>query len=296
MSHDLNILSINAPAKINLYLHVTGIRDDGYHLLDSLVVFTTINDIVLIEPSNNLALINQGPFGKHLPTKSDNLVMRAAEQLQKLTGVVHGAKITLTKNLPIASGIGGGSADAAAVIRGLVHHWKIDASLHDLPNLALRLGADVPICLFGQPAFIGGIGEQINPVYALPKAPMVLVNPIVDVSTPTIFKACKPPFSLANQFVSMPTTLRDLVILLKDGRGNDLMEPAIKSEPIIGDVLQQIKMTQGCQLARMSGSGATCFGIYHTQPEADEAAKMIKNAHSQWWVVATSMISDVDLN
>ena len=292
MTYISNLLSINAPAKINLYLHITGIRDDGYHLLDSLVVFASVHDIIMIEPANTLILINQGPFGKDLPITDDNLVMRTAKKLQKLIGINDGAKITITKNLPIASGVGGGSADAAAAIKGLFRHWGIPPSLHDLSSLALGLGADVPICLFGQAAFMGGIGEQINPVYALPEAPMVLVNPRVGVSTPAIFKARKAGFSIANRFDTIPTTLHDLIDLLIENRGNDLTEPAIQIVPIISDILHQIKMTPGCQLARMSGSGATCFGFYHTQYEANEAAELIRNSHPEWWVVATRMISD----
>jgi len=293
MSHFLNAISIPAPAKINLYLHVTGMRGDGYHLLDSLVTFASIHDIIMIEPANNLTMINRGPFGKGLPITADNLVMHAAEKLQRLTGIADGAKITLTKNLPIASGIGGGSADAAAAIKGLVRHWGIQPSLHDISGLALGLGADVPICLFGQAAFIGGIGDLIDPVCALPEAPMVLVNPRVGVSTTAIFKARKAKFSLANRFDAPPNTLDELIDLLKGDRCNDLMEPAIQIEPIIGDVLHQIKITRGCQLAQMSGSGATCFGFYHTQPEANMAAEAIRNAHPKWWVVATRMINDI---
>ena len=292
MTEIINAITMPAPAKINLYLHVTGKRDDGYHLLDGLVAFAGVHDIITIAAANQLKLINQGPFGEGLPTTADNLVIRAAEQLQDLTGIMDGAQITLTKNLPIASGIGGGSADAAAAIKGLVRHWGIHPGHYDLSGLALGLGADVPICLYGQAAFMGGIGEQIEPVYALPEAPMVLVNPGVGVSTPTIFKVRKAGFSLAHRFDNTPSSFDELIELLTDNRGNDLMEPAIQTEPIIGDVLKQIELTRGCQLARMSGSGATCFGFYNTQIEADMAASDIKNTHPEWWVVATRLVSD----
>ena len=292
MTEIINAITMTAPAKINLYLHVTGKRDDGYHLLDSLVAFAGVHDIITIEAANKLTLINQGPFGEGLPTTADNLVIRAAEQLRNLTGIMDGAQITLTKNLPIASGIGGGSADAAAAIKGLVRHWGIHPGHHDLSGLALGLGADVPICLYGQAAFIGGIGERIEPVYGLPEAPMVLVNPGVGVSTPSIFKARKASFSSAHWINDTPSSFDELIELLTDNRGNDLMEPAIQTEPIIGDVLKQIELTRGCQLARMSGSGATCFGFYNTQVEADMAASEIKNTHPEWWVVATRLVSD----
>ena len=292
MTEIINAITMTAPAKINLYLHVTGKRDDGYHLLDSLVAFAGVHDIITIVAANQLTLINQGPFGEGLPTTADNLVIRAAEQLRNLTGIIDGAQITLTKNLPIASGIGGGSADAAAAIKGLVRHWGIHPGHHDLSGLALGLGADVPICLYGQAAFIGGIGERIEPVYGLPEAPMVLVNPGVGVSTPSIFKARKASFSSAHWINDTPSSFDELIELLTDNRGNDLMEPAIQTEPIIGDVLKQIELTRGCQLARMSGSGATCFGFYNTQVEADMAASEIKNTHPEWWVVATRLVSD----
>ena len=292
MTEIINAITMTAPAKINLYLHVTGKRDDGYHLLDSLVAFAGVHDIITIEAANKLTLINQGPFGGGLPTTADNLVIRAAKQLRSLTGIMDGAQITLTKNLPIASGIGGGSADAAAAIKGLVRHWGIHPGHHDLSGLALGLGADVPICLYGQAAFIGGIGEKIEPVYGLPEAPMVLVNPGVGVSTPSIFKARKASFSSAHWINDTPSSFDELIELLTDNRGNDLMEPAIQTEPIIGDVLKQIELTRGCQLARMSGSGATCFGFYNTQVEADMAASEIKNTHPEWWVVATRLVSD----
>lgn len=292
MTEIINAITMPAPAKINLYLHVTGKRDDGYHLLDGLVAFAGVHDIITIAAANQLKLINQGPFGEGLPTTADNLVIRAAEQLQDLTGIMDGAQITLTKNLPIASGIGGGSADAAAAIKGLVRHWGIHPGHYDLSGLALGLGADVPICLYGQAAFMGGIGEQIEPVYALPEAPMVLVNPGVGVSTATIFKTRKAGFSLAHRFDNTPSSFDELIELLTDNRGNDLMEPAIQTEPIIGDVLKQIELTRGCQLARMSGSGATCFGFYNTQVEADMAASDIKSTHPEWWVVATRLVSD----
>jgi 4-diphosphocytidyl-2-C-methyl-D-erythritol kinase len=292
MTEIINAITMAAPAKINLYLHVTGKRDDGYHLLDSLVAFAGVHDIITIAAANQLTLINQGPFSEGLPTTADNLVMRAAEQLRNLTGIIDGAQITLTKNLPIASGIGGGSADAAAAIKGLVRHWGVHPGHHDLSGLALGLGADVPICLYGQAAFIGGIGEQIEPVYALPEAPMVLVNPGVGVSTPTIFKARKASFSLAHRIDDTPSSFDELIELLTNNRSNDLTEPAIQTEPIIGDVLKQLELTRGCQLARMSGSGATCFGFYNTQIEADMAASEIKNTQPEWWVVATRLVSD----
>ncbi len=287
-----NALTLAAPAKINLYLHVTGKRDDGFHLLDSLVAFAAIHDSLTIEPAPGLELFIDGPFGSGLPASSDNLVYRAAERLRSLAGISEGARITLYKNLPIASGIGGGSADAAAAIKGLVRLWGIHPGHHDLSGLALGLGADVPICLYGQAAFMGGIGEQIEPLSGFPDVPMVLVNPGVGVSTPAIFKARKADFSPSCRFDASPASIEDFINILKDGRANDLALPAIQTEPVIGDVLETLEATAGCRLARMSGSGATCFGLYDNQTDADNAAAKIKAARPNWWSVATRLIGD----
>ena len=176
MAQTTNVFSITAAAKINLYLHVVGKRDDGYHLLDSLVAFARLHDTLSFQPANQLTLVNQGRFGDGLPITSDNLVLRAAEKLREIVGISEGAQITLTKELPVSSGIGGGSADAAAAIKGLVRLWGIHPGHHDLSGLALSLGADVPICLFGKAAFMGGIGEQITPI-DLPEVPMLSDRP-----------------------------------------------------------------------------------------------------------------------
>lgn len=293
---DLPSLTLSAPAKLNLYLHVIGRRDDGFHLLDSLVAFAAVHDTLVIEPASRLSLENTGTFGSSLPSSSDNLVMRAAERLRDLAGISDGARITLVKDLPVASGIGGGSADAAAAIKGLARLWNIHPGQHDLSGLALGLGADVPVCLFGRPAFMGGIGEQIEPLAGLPAVPLVLVNPGVGVSTPAIFKARRAAFSEARRFDEIPETLDHLVDLLLDGRGNDLSDPALSVQPVIGDVLARIGETEGCRLARMSGSGATCFGLFSTQNEADRAAASIRDSHPGWWAVSTRLLGNLQSN
>ncbi len=282
-----------APAKLNLYLHVTGKRDDGYHLLDSLVTFATVCDVVRIERASALSLTIDGPFGEGLPLTSDNLVLRAAEKLRQLTGVSEGAHITLTKNLPLSSGIGGGSSDAAATLRGLVRLWGIHPGHHDLSGLALSLGADVPVCLFGRSAFMSGIGERIEPVDDLPEVPMVLVNPGIGVSTPEIFKARTGTYSPSGKFEQTPETLDEFVTLLQETRHNDLAAPAISKQPVIKEVLDQIVRSDGCRLSRMSGSGATCFGFFNTPSQAEEAAKTLAHAYPQWWVKSGAILNDV---
>jgi 4-diphosphocytidyl-2-C-methyl-D-erythritol kinase len=288
----MTVISVPAPAKLNLYLHVTGRRDDGYHQLDSLAAFANVFDTISVSDANELSLSIDGPFGDGLPVDDSNLVLRAALQLRELAGIAEGAEITLTKRLPVASGIGGGSADAAATIKALVRLWNLHPGLHDLSGLALDLGADVPVCLFGQAAFMGGIGEQLDPVGILPDVPLILVNPGVDVSTPTIFKAREGDFSSERRFTKPPQSTAQLIELLNDDRRNDLTAPAVSLKPVIGQALAAIEKTAECQFARMSGSGATCFGFYPSEALAEAAVKTIKTEHPDWWCIGTNLVSD----
>lgn len=283
-----------APAKVNLYLHVLGRRDDGYHLLDSLVVFAGVGDGIAVAPAADLALSVDGPMAAHIPAGPDNLVLRAARGLAEMAGIDRGAHIRLTKRLPVASGIGGGSADAAATLRALCALWRLAPDPVDMAALALRLGADVPVCLAGAPAFFGGIGEAIEPVPPLPDVWLVLVNPGVPVSTPAIFKARRGDFSQAGRFDG---PLPDAAALFERlGRcRNDLAEPAMTLAPVIGEVLAELAGQPGCGLARMSGSGATCFGLFAGEGEARAAAAALAADHGGWWVapapVLTSAVS-----
>jgi len=286
------MITLPAPAKLNLYLHVTGKRDDGYHLLDSLAAFAGVHDTLVVEEALDLSLTITGPFGDGLVADESNLVFRAARRLQEISGAFVGARITLIKRLPIASGIGGGSADAAATIRALVKLWGLHPGQHDLSGLALDLGADVPVCLFGQAAFMGGVGEQLEPAGQLPEIPMVLVNPGVDVSTPAVFKARTADFSKPARFSESPETAGQLIDMLGDGRSNGLMAPALALEPVIGETLTALKATPGCLFARMSGSGATCFGFFDQTSEAEAAARDLQVADPGWWAVATHLLSD----
>lgn len=264
-----------APAKINLALHVTGQRDDGYHLLDSLVCFANIGDLLTFEPAEDLTLELRGPEAKAL--EGDNLVLRAAESFAK----GQGAKITLDKRLPVAAGIGGGSADAAATLQGLAALWG-----QDLPEPAavLALGADVPACLSGQVSRMQGIGEVLTPLAELPPLFAVLVNPRIPLSTPEMFKALEERNN-APLPATIPTfaSAKALAQWLADQR-NDLEEVAVDMAPEIDEVLEMIDESEGCLLARMSGSGATCFGLFATEVEADEAAAVIRMLRFDWWV------------
>jgi len=289
MTHDPDTVEVAAPAKLNLYLHVTGRRDDGYHELDSLVVFARVHDVVSARPATELRLDIKGPFADSLPNDGTNLVLGAAEALRAQTGVQSGATLTLTKNLPVASGIGGGSADAAATIKALARLWGLHPGSHDLSGLALDLGADVPVCLYGRPAFMGGIGEHLDPAPALPHTALVMVNPGVGISTPDVFKARTGPFSPAARFDADTEDAAALAAALHE-RGNDLSAPAIRLVPVIGDVLAALEGAPGCLLARMSGSGATCFGLFADDDEAHAAADLIGQAHPDWWVQASRLI------
>ncbi len=262
-----------APAKVNLYLHVAGRRADGYHVLDSLAVFPAVGDIVGVAPAGALDLRISGRFGAALQAEPDNLLLRAARLLRPGAGVA----LTLEKNLPVASGIGGGSADAAAALRLLAQHWNMSAPLHEA---ALALGADVPVCLASAPARMGGIGEILQPAPRLPRFGMVLVNPGVAVATPSVFKARQGPFSAAAALPEAWHDARDMAAAL--GRlTNDLQAPAVALQPVIGEVLNRLENLPGALLARMSGSGATCFAMFATPEEAAREAEKI--SHPGWW-------------
>ena len=282
------MIRVQAPAKINLYLHVTGKRNDGYHLLDSLMAFAECGDVIEVEAANDLSLSISGPFGEGLPTGPDNLVMQAAEKLRQLAGGTKGARIKLQKNLPVASGIGGGSADAAAVLKALCQLWNVFPTENDLMALALSLGADVPICLTGKASFVSGIGEIITPVPTFPRVPMVLVNPAVAVATPSIFKARQGGFSDHSPFAEICKTANQLVEHI-GLRSNDLMAPAIQIASIIEVVLEGLSGQDGILLSRMSGSGATCFGLFDNHQNAHQAARSLKSLYPGWWVERTEL-------
>ena len=290
--------SIPAPAKINLYLHVTGKRADGYHLLDSLIAFAGVHDLVSVAQADGVSLAVEGPYGDDLKrTQADNLVLKAARGLAEAAGTEAGADIRLEKRLPVASGVGGGSADAAATLTGLSRLWGVggtDGGTDGGPNLeklALELGADVPVCLFGRAAFIGGIGEEITPSPPLPPAWLVLVNPGAALPTAGVFAARDGEFSGPARFDATPESAHALADILT-GRGNDLTAAAIGLMPVIDDVLKALESADECLLARMSGSGATCFGLFDDAGGAARAAAVISQGHPEWWVRAAPLLDD----
>ncbi len=266
-----------APAKVNLFLHVIGRRADGYHLLDSLVVFAAVSDVLRAEPSDRLSLDVDGPFAAALVGESDNLVLRAARALAPAGA---GARLVLTKNLPVASGIGGGSADAAATLRLLCRLWRLSPSAQELARMAEALGADVPVCLAGRPSRMGGIGELLEPAPELPRCGIVLINPGVGVSTADVFRSRRGDWSSP---ANLPASWPNIAAMAADMQSlrNDLERPALSLQPVIGDVLAALAALPGCRLARMSGSGATCFGLFDGPEAAASAAERLQR--SGWW-------------
>lgn len=278
-----------APAKLNLYLHVIGRRDDGLHLLDSLVVFAATGDIVHAAPAHDLSLELTGPFAGHLQADEDNLVLRAARALAAEAGRPAHARLTLDKRLPVASGIGGGSADAAATLRAMGRLWNQASEPDVLARIALSLGADVPVCVASRPRRMGGVGEQLDPPPALPDCGVILVNPGVAVATASVFRARDGAFSMPAR---LPAHWDDAAALAADLRrcANDLEAPARGLCPAIGTVLSALDAQPGCMLARMSGSGATCFGLFATPAVAAAAAPAL--ARTGWWVWAGGLRRD----
>ena len=269
-------LSVPAPAKINLFLHILGKRDDGYHLLESLVVFTEYGDVVTVEEASELSLEINGEFASELLAfpKEQNLVWKTALAVQKSFNTPLFAKITLTKNLPIASGIGGGSADAAATIIALCKLWKLDLSTEELHEIALKLGSDVPICLNGKTAMMRGVGEQIEEIEFNEAGYIVLINPLLKLSTAEVFSE----FKIEN--IDRKNT----------EQRNDLEQIAIKKLPIIAEIITALQATEGCISARMSGSGATCFGLYKTKTDADNAKKKLIKQFPKSWCVSSKIL------
>lgn len=285
-----------APAKINLALHVVGQREDGYHLLDSLVTFTRFGDRIALSPGDTDRFTLSGDFSGPLAEEpGDNLVVRARDRLRAAV-IAAGASappvhIHLEKNLPLASGIGGGSADAAATLRGLSRLWR--AALPDgaLTAIAIGLGADVPMCLASRPLVARGIGEALTPA-RIPSLDLVLANPLLGVSTPAVFGALA---SKRNAPLALPAPLpghNGWPALLSSLR-NDLEAPARQTCPVIGTVSEALAQS-GARFVRMSGAGATCFGLYTSSQAAEAAAETLAQSHPAWFFKATQTITQGD--
>lgn len=275
---DRRRLRLRAPAKVNLALHVTGRRPDGYHFLDSLVVFTELGDELRIEPAQSDLFEVVGPFASSVPIDDRNLVIRARDAFRAQEGKARPVSIRLVKNLPPASGIGGGSSDAAACLCGLA---ALFGTTGDLAAIGSPLGADIAMCLKAEPLRARGIGDVVESIAGFPALPLLLVNPRVEVPTPAIFKNLPSPDNPGLPPLS-GASLLDWLRLTR----NDLEAPAIRYAPVIADCLDSLGQA-GAQLARMSGSGATCFGLFATSAEAAAAAEHVRRREPSWFVAAS---------
>ncbi|HEX3538265.1 MAG TPA: 4-(cytidine 5'-diphospho)-2-C-methyl-D-erythritol kinase [Stellaceae bacterium] len=280
-----------APAKVNLYLHVTGRRADGYHLLDSLVAFADVGDEVTAAPAPEFSLSVGGPEAAALAgTLDDNLVLRAARRLAAYYGITAGAALHLQKRLPIASGIGGGSSDAAAAARALSRLGQAPLDAGAAAALA-ELGADIPACLAAAPVWVGGTGEELSAAGTLPEISIVLANPRKPLPTADVFRARTGPFSSAARFMPLPADAAALAAALALRR-NDLTEAAIGLIPEIATVLNRLARLPGALLARMSGSGATCFALFGDRAAAVHAGDTLAVSQPGWWIAPGRLLAD----
>ncbi|KKB08832.1 4-(cytidine 5'-diphospho)-2-C-methyl-D-erythritol kinase [Devosia chinhatensis] len=281
-----DIVTQAAPAKINLALHVTRRREDGYHDLESLIVFADLCDELEASLAGSDSLIISGPFGGKLNAEPNNLVLRAVSAFRARWPELapRGLALSLTKNLPVAAGIGGGSADAAAALRMLAGLSPVPIAVSDLSDLAAGLGADVPACLLSRPLLARGVGEILSPLQHFPGLFVTLVNPGVAVATADIFRRLRAHDNYPLPALPDPLTRpAQLGLWLAETR-NDLEPPAIKLVPEIGIVIEEMAQTAGCILARMSGSGATVFGLFGAEGQAHDAAAQIRRLHPDYWV------------
>jgi 4-diphosphocytidyl-2-C-methyl-D-erythritol kinase len=268
-----------ARAKVNLWLNVVGRRADGYHLLHSLVAFTDLADSLEARAADDLSLAVDGPLAQALADEPDNLVLQAARRLAGRAGVAPRARLSLTKRIPVAAGLGGGSADAAATLQALVELWRLALPIEELFDLAASLGADVPMCLAGRAAIASGVGERLQPAPALPACAILLVNPGVRLATADVFAAWSGGFSAERPLARPWSDLSGFVAELA-GRGNDLTTAANALQPAIADVLAFLRHTPGVLHVAMSGSGATCFALFRTEAAARQGARRVPAA---WW-------------
>jgi 4-diphosphocytidyl-2-C-methyl-D-erythritol kinase len=296
------LLVENAPAKVNLTLRVLGRRADGYHDLDSLVVFARCADRLSLAPGGVLTLTVDGPRAGLAGDTTDNLVLKAARAVTaRIPDLVLGA-FKLEKSLPVAAGLGGGSADAAAALRLIVRANNLSPGDPRLYEAARATGADVPVCLDPRPRVMGGIGDRLSEALTLPPLPAVLVNPGAAVPTKQVFAGWTPRTSTPRVLTPMATTVAaldaaalakvtDQKVLLQivAAQPNDLESAAIEVAPVIADVLAALRAFSGCGLARMSGSGATCFGLFSSAADAAAATKSLAAKYPDWWVCETTL-------
>ncbi len=283
-----------APAKLNLFLHVTGRRPDGYHNILSLIVFMDFGDRLTArphsEPGGGAPLQISGPMAGPIKSEENNLIFQATEILKNTAGNSQsGIDFQLEKHIPVAAGLGGGSADAAATLRALNRLWNLDLNDHELEALALPLGADVPVCVTSRASLASGIGEQLEPAPQMPELFLLLVNPGIAVPTPVVFQGLgetkqRPEIDIPSGFADIAAFAEFLHTCR-----NDLEAPAIKIAGVVGDVLGTMRDQPDCLLARMSGSGATIFGLFPDKAALAHAANNMRRSNPAWWVMETNV-------
>jgi 4-diphosphocytidyl-2-C-methyl-D-erythritol kinase len=283
----MSVTTLRAAAKLNLYLHILDKRADGYHSIESLVVFTQLADELTISPGEGLTLSVDGEFAGHAGAEGDNLVLKAARALQAHAGITHGAALRLTKHIPVGAGLGGGSADAAAALRGLNRFWWINLSPKELRMIAVTLGADVAMCLDSVPATARGIGEELTPVLKpLPALHALLVHPRAPLLTKDVYGAFAPGDAAAPWNEDFGA---DFIQSLKPTR-NHLQRAAIAVDGHVAEVLLALETLQpAAELVRMTGSGACCFALYRDEAQAQRAAKQLAAHYPNWWVKLTAI-------
>jgi 4-diphosphocytidyl-2-C-methyl-D-erythritol kinase len=278
-----------APAKINLTLRVLGRRADGYHELESLVAFADLFDTLTLQPGTEISLDVCGPFAGPSGPVADNLVLKATAALSRRVDGLTAGRFSLEKHIPVAAGIGGGSADAAAALRLLARGNGIALDDARLMQAALETGADVPVCLVSRPCIMRGIGDLLSPPLDLPSLPAVLVNPGVAVPTRDVFARFDGSAHGSQQSIGDVPRSRDALITFLEQHSNDLTAGAIACAPEIAEAIASLRAVQGCRLARMSGSGATCFALFGSAGEAAAAAWLLQAKHKDWWFYPTSL-------
>ena len=277
-----------ASAKVNLCLQIVGQKSNGFHLLDSIVGFTEFGDHLSFKKSDKLELTVKGAFSDQIPVDRSNLILKAAELVRTLNNIKTGAHIILTKNLPPSAGLGGGSSDAAATIRGLSRLWGVDyPKINDL----MKIGSDLPVCINQKTQHMKGFGEVLEEINTFPKLPILLVNPLIEISTKTVFRMLKNKKNLPlSKYEMLFQAKKDWINWLLLQR-NDLIEPAVTAEPVISEVLRLISKQISVEKVSMSGSGATCFGIFENKHDCDLAMKRVRLERPDWWSVSTEIIS-----
>lgn len=286
------VMQEQAPAKVNLTLHILGKRPDGYHELESLVVFADLCDKLSFSPAREDRIRLQGPFAGAVD--GENLVLKAKRAVAGWLGrEIHG-DFVLNKNIPVAAGLGGGSSDAAAAIRILLKAYGDSAGVEGFIQKSAAVGADVPVCLYGRAALMRGLGERVMPASSVPSLPAILVNPRIKLSTAEVFRRLgaapyQPQQVAPSAFEGVDFGgPEEAAALLRQGR-NDLEKPATALEPAVESTLDAIRRQEGCLLARLSGSGPTCFGLFPSQETAKRAAEAVAKAHPSWWTAAVTL-------